>query len=102
MSCIAPLEIERGRYNNTRVEDRLCNMCDSKEIENECHTLIRCDLFSDIRHDLFVKCEELNCFFPFMCDTEKLNFVLSNEDIVIYTARACKEILRRRKHFIYK
>ena len=25
---VAPLELERGRYKNVKVEDRLCNMCD--------------------------------------------------------------------------
>ena len=98
---VAPLELERGRYKGIKVEDRLCKMCDINEVEDECHTLIRCDLFSDIRSELFTKCEEVNCFFPFLDDIEKMKFILSNEDIIKNTARACKSILNRRKHFIY-
>ena len=76
-------------------------MCDIKEVEDECHTLIRCDLYSDIRSDLFIKCEDVDCFFPFLNDFDKMKFILADNDIVIYSARACRDILMRKNHFTY-
>ena len=43
------LEIERGRYHNIDKENRICNFCNLKAIENEYHFLLVCPLYRDIR-----------------------------------------------------
>ena len=45
------LRIVTGRYGNNRIErnQRLCNICNSGEIEDEYHFLIICDAYKDIR-----------------------------------------------------
>ena len=45
------LRIVTGRYGVNRIErnQRLCNMCNSGEIEDEYHFLIICNAYKDIR-----------------------------------------------------
>ena len=46
---ILPLAIEVGRYHNTSEDDRLCEMCDLNEIENEVHFILYCPYYDDLR-----------------------------------------------------
>jgi hypothetical protein len=41
------LRIEKGRYENEAVEDRVCYWCD--KVEDERHFLMECDLYNDVR-----------------------------------------------------
>jgi len=34
------LEIEKGRYNNTPIADRLCKICNLDQVENELHFIL--------------------------------------------------------------
>ena len=43
------LAIENGRYLNIARENRLCNNCETRQIENEFHHLLTCSKFSDLR-----------------------------------------------------
>lgn len=43
------LNIERGRYNNTDRCRRICTSCNSGDIEDEYHFIIKCETFKDIR-----------------------------------------------------
>ena len=47
------LRIESGRYGRDRLErhQRLCQFCDSQEIEDEYHFIIKCKLYKNIRSD---------------------------------------------------
>ena len=56
---ITPLQIEIGHYNGADIEHHLCSLCDKNEIEDECHVLIRCDMYDDIRSDLFEMCQHI-------------------------------------------
>ena len=42
---ILQLHIETGRFNNTKLEDRLCKICNDNNIENEYHFLCICSEF---------------------------------------------------------
>ena len=48
-------KIEKGRFENIELEQRLCIFCERNEIENEVHFLINCDLYKDRRTILFSK-----------------------------------------------
>ena len=37
-----------------KAEDRICQFCDLNEPETEEHVITRCDLYNDIRDDLYV------------------------------------------------
>ena len=43
------LEIERERYVNLDRNDRLCRSCNDNDIEHECHFLLVCQLYRDLR-----------------------------------------------------
>ena len=45
------LKIERGRYSNTPVEDRLCRQCDLGEVETEEHFILTCPKYHQQRDD---------------------------------------------------
>ena len=46
-----PLAIEKGRQKNPKIprEERLCELCDTMEIEDEDHFLIKCKTYSHLR-----------------------------------------------------
>lgn len=46
------IAVERGRYNDTPLHERLCNFCHSGSIEDEQHILLHCELYNDLRYDL--------------------------------------------------
>ena len=39
------LNIETGRFRNQPIEQRICNLCELYEIEDEFHVLFKCTLF---------------------------------------------------------
>ncbi len=43
--CTAPLRIETGRYERLPVEQRVCEVCDSDNVEDEMHFSISCNAF---------------------------------------------------------
>ena len=49
--------IEKGRYNNIPVSERLCTICYSGQIENEEYILLHCSCFDQYRI-LFKKISE--------------------------------------------
>lgn len=44
------LRIETGRYNNMKVEHRICRLCNSA-VEDEEHFLNECKIYEDIRNE---------------------------------------------------
>ena len=47
---IRMLNIELGRYNNTERSERICTLCDAKEIEDEYHFILQCPRYSNLRN----------------------------------------------------
>ena len=45
------LMVEEARYNGIDFADRRCIYCDMNCIENECHFLLECLLYEEIRHE---------------------------------------------------
>jgi hypothetical protein len=48
------LRIEQGRYSNENRNSRVCTICDSKEIEDEFHFILKCPFYSTLR-DQYIK-----------------------------------------------
>ena len=98
----APLMIETGRYKNGKYlpeEERLCPICKS-DVENEIHVKLHCQLYQDIRDELFDHAVCLNPDFTELCDIEKFKFLMSNIDIMCYSSKACRYIFTRRSLFL--
>ncbi len=49
----ARLRIETGWYERLPVEQRVCEVCDSDNVEDEMHFLISCNVFTQERTKLF-------------------------------------------------
>ena len=56
------LRIEQGRYVKEAVEDRVCLYCDSKQVEDENHFMLDCQVYEDLREVMWKKCEEATEF----------------------------------------
>ena len=98
---VAPLRVETGRYESLQLGQRVCFNC-KNSVEDERHVLIDCPIYEGIRSDLYVKSRNINSEFNGLNDVEKMCFLLSNDDIIQYTAKACYEILKLRQIFIYR
>ncbi len=49
---VLPLRIETGRFTRLEVHERLCEVCDKNQVEDEAHFLFHCDMYNDLRHDM--------------------------------------------------
>ncbi len=98
---VAPLQIETERYTRTPEEKRLCIVCNLQEVESEGHCLIRYELYADIRQTLFHTAFLINSDFDHFNDTNKLCFILSNEQLIPNIAKASHNILTKRSAIIY-
>ena len=97
----APIAIELMRYSNSTYipcTERICSLC-SLGIEDEFHFIMLCDLYDDIRLDLFDTCNLMCDGFNNLTEREKFNMLLSHEELVPFTARACRLMFARRKEF---
>ena len=70
--------------------------------ESESHVLMTCPLYEDIRTDLFLTAEQLCADFINWTDEDQFRFILSDEHLVKFTAKACRKVLDRRSTFIYR
>ena len=43
--------IEQGRKNNIPRQDRICQICNTGELETEMHFMLRCPVLADIRQN---------------------------------------------------
>ncbi len=50
---ILPIKIETGRFNDTPLEYRLCDICSDDLLENEYHLVLYCESLKDIRSEFF-------------------------------------------------
>ena len=98
---VAPLRIETGRYESIPLPRRVCfNYNDM--IEDETHVLLFCPLYDEIRNELFQHAYETEQSFNTLNDIDKLCFLLSRDEMVKFSAKACSDILNTRRNFIYQ
>ena len=71
---ILPLHIETGRYTNKPLEERICTLCNSDEIEDEFHFLLKCDLYLEPRKNLLSTVNSLYPHFSNLTENEQLYF----------------------------
>ena len=97
---ILQLKVETGRFNNTKLEERLCDVCDLREIEDEYHFLCICTLYSQERQTLFNKVNNKYNDFTNLDMRQKFTFLLSNcsKDVSKFIKRAWDV----RKEVLYK
>ena len=92
------LHIESGRHCNPRkpIEERLCEICNNQEIEDEIHFLLNCSFYCDLRSSLIQLAASLNHSFHNLSPKEKFSFLMCNshpalvQEIALYIYRAMR------------
>ena len=73
---ILQLRIKTGRFNNTKLKDRICQICTDNSIENETHFL--CAAYSSERRKLYASVAQHEPQFSQLCVEDKFCLILSN------------------------
>ena len=94
---VAPLKLETGRYEGISEVDRLCPIC-KNAIEDECHVVLKCTAYHDIRKDLMLKAISIDANFNYFNDNNKMKFLFSNKELIRACAKTCFNILQERKN----
>jgi hypothetical protein len=86
------LHIETGRYQGIPPHQRLCEQCDSGEVEDEIHFLLCCSKFREERQQLFKTISQ-------SCN----NFLQLNPRENFYWLMTCEDVsvLKELCHFIF-
>ena len=74
------LQIEKGRYNKTPLERRLCNFCRQSVVEDEFHFMLKCDLYAAERQALFDSLLIHSYNIATLTSNEKFKFLMSGND----------------------
>ena len=85
---VLALRIETGRYQRPRlaVEERVCKMCSSDEVEDESHFLLRCSLFTMEIHGLIETLPQRDLFST-LPDVEKMEILMNDPQTIKSTAQ---------------
>ena len=73
-----PLCVETGRFNNTPLCERICNMCNNGNVEDEMHFLFECDVYSDLR---FAFKDQLDILGSSLTNDEKLFYLMTQTSL---------------------
>ena len=90
-SGVASLRIETGRFENLRIEERICCFC-SDFIEDEAHVLLNCPFYDDVRENLFNVAKSYNVDFMSFNNEGKIMFLFSNKNMIRICAKTCLQI----------
>ena len=84
------LEIEKGRHTRpkTPVANRMCQRCQTTQVNDEIHFLIQCYMFVLDRKALLSEAGKYITNFNIYCDTEHFKAIMSSENHAIINALA--------------
>ena len=100
-SGVAPLRLETSRYENLEINQRTCfNCCDL--VESERRVLLHCPLYEDLQHEIYSQAFKLEKELYSFNDDKKRVFSFTSHNIIKTVAKACKDILDRRRRVLYK
>ena len=79
------LMIEKGRHSRPRMEreNRLCPLCEDRQVETEAHFVAECTKFCDERTLFFNKVQTLVPNFRHLNAQERFCFLFSQEDLTL-------------------
>ena len=93
---VAPIKLETGRYglNRVPVDQRLREECNV--VEDECHVIMYCTLYIDIRDQLSTEIRDISCHFHTLTIDDQFLQIMSNTQYNRSASRAMYNILNRR------
>lgn len=74
------LRVEQGRYLKEALAERVCRCCNKGEVEDECHFMLECTAYDDLRDKMWTKFEEATGVSrtSFPSKEEKLNALIGD------------------------
>ena len=89
------LQVEIDKFRKILLEERLCNLCDMGQVEDEFHFFCICTNYSDLREVLYIKAARVFPAFSELDELEKFVYLLNNlqRHVIIYLNDA---VYRRR------
>ena len=95
---ILPLKIETDRYQGIPLEDRLCKLCNLKEIEDCYHFMFRCPALNDTRQAIK---SQLDINLDNTSNPEKLSLLLDKQNINL-CGKFIESLYRARQNIVYE
>ena len=97
-----PLALETGRYSRppVPVQNRLCQFCSLSEVETEKHFLMTCDLYSDLRFEIFYEASKHIANFQNISMDEKLIEIMNCDTIQQLLCKQLHKFFTRRKLYL--
>ena len=96
---ILPLAIETGRFNNTKAEERLCNICNNGETEDEWHFIFRCETYENERQLFFNEITLKTPDFIYLTEENQMDHLFNNEQRAM--SKYVKRCFDKRKCVLY-
>ena len=97
---ILPLHIETGRFRNTKIEDRLCTVCNLNVVENEMHFLFECPCYAKLRQQWLQNIRKSCNNFDNLDNSEKLSLIF--EKFHRCTAKFIQTCFNTRKELLFQ
>ncbi len=76
---ILPIYIETGRFRGTQLDERICQLSDTQEVEDEIHFVCKCNLYNDLRKTIYRTVEHKHNDFYMYGNKDKYIFLVQNE-----------------------
>ena len=95
------LEVQKGRYNNTPRNERVCMHCNT-QVENEEHFMLHCKLYEEFIADRDASILSIYPHYNSLNDWEKVKFLLNgnSEDVIPLTCTFLEKAMEIRKDFL--
>ena len=89
-SGILQLRVETGRYTQTKLEERICQLCDENTIEDEFHFLCICQKYDSPRTSMYQTIVRKHNHFTDLAPKEQFRFLMSNcsGEVIKYLKKA--------------
>ncbi len=73
------IHIETGRFKGTQLDERICQLCGTQEVEDEIHFVCKCNLYNDLRKIMYRTGEHKHNDFHMYVNKDKFIFLVQNE-----------------------
>ena len=93
---VLPIRIETGRFNGLKPEERVCQLCNSGEMEDEKHFILTCDRYTNQRQILF---RHLSNAFNLLDSNQKFKYLITQE--YRHVAKYITQSFLYRRNFLY-
>ncbi len=73
---ILPIHTETGRFRGAQLDERICQLCDTQEVEDEIHSVCKYNLYNDLRKTMYRTVEHKHTNFYMYDNKDKFIFLV--------------------------